>query len=73
MGKNVRAINQIEMTEITFQKLKEFCSQPGINVRGVCKEANLSYNYIQNKLSKEELPGKKVLGKLLPAMKKYGF
>lgn len=62
-----------ESKPLTPQQLENFLVQPGINIAGICSEAGIAQQYLNRCRKAGELPGPKVLAKLLPVMVKYGF
>lgn len=58
---------------ITPQRLNDFFNQWGINIQGVCNEADISKQYLNRCRKEGVLPGEKVMEKLLPILIKYGF
>lgn len=58
---------------LSYQQLETFLLQPGINIAGICSEAGITQQYLNRCRKAGELPGSKVMAKLLPVMVKYGF
>lgn len=61
------------LNPITPQSIESFFTQPGINLTGVCQEAGITKQYLNRCRKDKVLPGPKVMEKLVPVMKKYGF
>ena len=59
--------------KLTLEQLKAFFKRPGINMAGICKEADVSQQYVLRKFAEGVLPGEKVSEKLLKVIKNYGF
>ena len=59
--------------KLTLEQLKAFFKRPGINMAGICKEADVSQQYVLRKFAEGVLPGEKVTEKLLKVIKLYGF
>jgi len=62
-----------EQTKITFAAFETFLVRPGINIAGICKEAGIAQQYLNRCRLVKKLPGEKVMVRLLPIVKKYGF
>ncbi len=58
---------------MTYNQLEKFLQQPGINIAGICKEADITEQYLKRCRNNKTLPGEKVMLKLLPVIKRYGF
>lgn len=58
---------------VSLEQLKAFFKRPGINMAGICKEADVSQQYVLRKFAEGVLPGEKVTEKLLKVIKQYGF
>ena len=58
---------------LSLEQLKAFFKRPGINMAGICKEADVSQQYVLRKFAEGVLPGEKVIEKLLKVIKQYGF
>lgn len=56
-----------------INNLKQFFSQPGINISGVCDEAKIHQRQLRRYLNEEFKLTDKFYQKLLPVIKKYGF
>lgn len=61
------------MSPLTPEALKSFLARPGINVKGICTEAGIAEPPLYRYLKAGRLPGKKMLAKLLPVLRSYGF
>jgi len=59
--------------KLTLEQLKSFFKRPGINMAGICKEADVSQQYVLRKFAEGVLPGEKVTEKLIKIIKQYGF
>ena len=58
---------------LSLEQLKAFFKRPGINMAGICKEADVSQQYVSRKFAEGVLPGEKVTEKLLKVIRMYGF
>lgn len=58
---------------LTPQQLETFLVQPGINIAGICQEADITQQYLNRCRKAGKLPGPEVIAKLLPVIIKYGF
>lgn len=58
---------------LTVRELEAFLARPGINLKGICREAGVTQQPLYRYLNAGRLPGKKMLAKLLPVMRRYGF
>ena len=58
---------------LTFQQLKDFLAQPGINFKGICQEAKITEQPLYRCLKAGKIPGERVLAKLIPVLKNYGL
>lgn len=58
---------------MTNQSLQSFFSRPGINKSGVCKEANITLQYLNRVLAGTQPVTEKLKTKLLPILKSYGY
>lgn len=61
------------VNQITIQQIDDFLHRPGINIAGLCKEAGITQQPLHHRLKTKKLPGRKMLEKLLLAMRKYGW
>lgn len=55
------------------ESLIEFFTRPGINKSGVCKEANITLQYLNRVLAGTQPVTEKLKSKLLPILKTYGY
>lgn len=58
---------------LSLEQLKAFFKRPGINMAGICKEADVSQQYVLRKFAEGVLPGEKVTEKLIKVIRMYGF
>lgn len=64
----------IKVFELKYMDaINAFFNQWGINIQGICNEAGIAKQYLNRCRKNRELPGQKVMDKLLPIMNKYGF
>lgn len=53
--------------------LKKFLDQPGINVSGICQEADLDPSYLRKILIGKRALTQDTINKLEPVLIRYGF
>jgi len=57
---------------MNIKDLKEFLDQPGINVSGICQEADLDPSYLRKILIGQRKLTDKIINKLEPVLTRYG-
>ena len=58
---------------MNIQYIQKFLDRPGINVSGICKEADLDPSYLRKILIGKRSLTQDIIKKLEPVLVRYGF